>query len=190
MNRKFFIAGLVILLAGCSHYSLKKADTHKIGSSYAIQTPVEWNKFNQSKVEIWTRDGTVLNELTLFEGISEGNTLFPIPYWDKKQLALAPKFAPGMRANDVMEFVLASFSQRKVDAIEGHNLRPANFGSLRGFRFEVTYVNQPGMEMKGMLIGAIEEDKLHLVMFNAPKLHFFDRDKELVEQIMGSIEII
>jgi hypothetical protein len=150
-----------------------------------------WNKSSarpSDHGERWTRDGLALNELTFFAAIPDGSTLYHAPFGSAKKL---PQFRSKMLATEIVELfensnrILLDTSVFAVDTIE-----PAMLGTYEGVRFSYSYAAQnEGLTRKGEGVAAIVEDKLYLVNFIAPEIHYFDRDIGEVRQLVETLQL-
>lgn len=152
-----------------------------------VTPPNDWNRLGSKigrNAESWTLDGMSLNELTFYAGIEEGRALFREV--DKKNRPL-PKFSGKMLAPDIVALFEGSYRIAAGTALfEIGNVEPAKFAGQPGVRFTYSFVQQ-GEEVRrnGEATGAIVGGKLYLVSFEAPVIHYFDRDvanyRKLVE---------
>ncbi len=189
MRRIATIAILLVTLAACTHYSLVEAKTQKIGGAYTVEAQIDWNKHVEGKVEWWTVDGPGLEVLRFFKGLDDGDALFARPAGTAKDIKF-PAYRAGMTASEVMEFVIDSLGRAGAAEVEARGLQPAQFGSVPGFRFELTFATGNGLEMSGLAAGAVIEDVLHLILYTGARIHYFPKYREEVERLLGSIEMI
>ncbi len=197
---------LLTILAACGgQYSLVKTDRQVIGQAYSVEPQLEWSrqsvrfpvdpKWQETGettrafhfYEIWTVDGFRLQSLFLFEGVPDGDPLFPRTDIPQERL---PVFRGTMQAGEVSQFVVASLSQLGNNAIEARNLRPASFGTLPGFRFELAYFSQTGLKFDGMAVGTVNRGILHLILFTGARSYHFPKYRDAVERLFDSIEFI
>jgi hypothetical protein len=95
-----------------------------------------------------------------------------------------------MRASDVADFVLASLAQVGTNDADFSNLRPAAFGGLSGFRFDITFFSSDGLAYRGLACGAIDAEKiLHLLLYIGTDAVYFDAHREAVENIFRSLTL-
>lgn len=150
-----------------------------VAKSVLTVTPAtDWNRLGARpgrNAESWTLDGLTLNDLTFYGGIPDDKPLFREV--SKKEAPL-PRFSKTMLAPDIAQLFESSYrvanqtSLMSIDAIE-----PASFAGTQGFRFKYTYTRQ-GEEVRrlGEANGAVVSGKLYMVTFEAPAIHYFDRD--------------
>ena len=161
------------------------------GSKLSAKPVGEWNRLSRSdgkNVEIWTRDGDSLNKVTLFGGIPSGKPL--VREADKKREPL-PKVAGSMLMIDIPALLestyrsLGAVNQMSIDTQE-----PATLGGRKAIRFTYRFTREDDqVRRKGEGIGTLVDGKLYLVTYEAPELHFFDKDIEKYRQLAASLSL-
>ena len=189
MRRITIIALLLAALAACAQYSLVEAKKQKIGGIYTVEAQIAWNKHTEGKVETWTVDGPALEVIHFFKGLGNGDSLFNRPAGSVKKVAY-PIYKTGMTPNDVMEFTVDSIARAGAGEVQASKLRPARFGSIPGFRFELSFLTSDGLEKNGLAAGAVIEDKLYLILYTGARLHYYPKYWDHVEQLLVSIEML
>lgn len=155
-------------------------------------TPGEpWNRWTAKPIkkgEIWTLDGIALNELYFVSGLIPGEAIYREN--NKKENPL-PKFRSGMQLTDIPE--LFESSNRVVLGISVFNVsavEPFRFGGQDGIKFTYDYaINGSALTRRGVAVGTIVQNKLHLISFTAPSLYYFERDRAKAEAIMASVTL-
>jgi hypothetical protein len=164
----------------------------KIAKSTIAASPAyEWNKLKYrggKKVEIWTIDGDELNKVTFYGGVEVGQPLFREA--DKKDAPL-PRVTPNMLITDIPTLLESSYriqlgtSQMSIDSQE-----PALVAGHKGIKFTYSYVRRDDeVQRKGEAIGAVVANRLYLVAYEAPAIHFFDKDVEKFRQLVATLKI-
>lgn len=160
-------------------------------SAMTIAPPIDWNR-QQSRpgrnAEAWTLDGMPLNEVTFYGGIAGDQTLFKEV--NKKEKPL-PRFAATMLATDVVQLFEASYRLAggsalfSVDGVEA-----TTFAGHRGFRFRYSFTLE-GEEVKriGEATGAIVGGKLWMITYEAPAIHYFERNLADYRAIVASAQL-
>lgn len=189
IERFAIVALLLAALAACAQYSLVEAKTQKIGGTYSVDAQIPWSKHSDGKLEIWTVDGPGLEALRFVKGLGDGDALFSRPLFTPKEIEF-PTYRTGMSASEIMEFVVDSLSRAGAADLQATGLRPAQFGSVPGFRFEMAFVTAKGLEMSGFAAGATIEDKLHMILYTGARTYYFPKYRDEVERLVGSIEMI
>ncbi|SFP50170.1 hypothetical protein [Sphingomonas rubra] len=174
------VAALALAAApGWAYKLVEHAKPVTVAKSVLTVTPaIDWNRAQSRpgrNAEAWTLDGLPLNEVTFYGGIAGDQTLFKEV--DKKNKPL-PRFAANMLATDVAQLFEQSYriaggsTLFQIDGIE-----PARFADNPGFRFRYSFALQ-GDEVKrqGEAAGAIVGGRLYLIAYEAPVIHYFDRN--------------
>ncbi len=176
------------LLAACAEYALVEPGVREVGGAYRVHPQVAWNRRADQGVEFWTIDGEALQQLSLYAGIEDGDALLPGKTGKDEDM---PVYRSGMRAVDVQDLVVASYRETGAQDIEARGLRPAPFGPWRGFRFELDFVDSDGLQRRAKALGAIDDDgRLHLILYDGSRQHYFPKYEDEVDSLMGSVEAI
>lgn len=147
-------------------------------SALTVTPAIDWNRMQARpgrNAEAWTLDGLALNELTFYGGIEDGKTLFREV--DKKDKPL-PRFSATMLAPDVVQLFGSSYRLAGGSALfEVRRVEPATFAGAPGFRFGYAFTLE-GDKVKrlGEATGAIVGGKLYMVTYEAPAIHYFERN--------------
>ena len=133
-----FLASLVNACAA-TQIAVVEKNRIEIDNAFSVDPQIIWSEFQGTSISsnghVWTVDGLFLQRLDLFGGIEPGEALFEPSAVEEESL---PKFRDDMRASDIQELVVASLTQLGYADVVTKNLRPADFGSIRGFRFELS----------------------------------------------------
>ncbi len=198
-NKRLILLAMVLLLSACAHYTrVEPAKRDMAGGSYHVEPQITWNRATQGKVEIWTVDGPALAAVHFFNGIADGENLYP--YYGKAiRKAKLPKFQDDMTANEVQEFVvdsmMAPYPQSLVGPnmigtnVQSFNLRPFTFGSQNGFRFQLTFLSKQGLEYEGFAVGTAKDQRLYLICYSGAREYYYPKYKNTAEQIIASIQM-
>ncbi|QYJ07978.1 hypothetical protein [Qipengyuania flava] len=168
---------------------MEQGESVKVAKGSLYVTPGEdWNRWSVRPIktsEIWTLDGTSLNELYFVSNLPSGKTLFRDA--NKKERPL-PKFSSSMDLTEIPEFVESSTRLAlNTSVFNMTSVEPAQLAGHPAVRFTYDYaVEGSPLKRKGMGIGAIVGGQLQLVTFVAPETYFFERDLPKVEQIIAS----
>ncbi len=177
------VAGFKLMPTG------KAQPVGKMGLS--VTPPNDWNRLGSKigrNAESWTLDGLSLNDLSFYAGIEEGRTLFREV--DKKNRPL-PKFTASMLPPDIVSLFEGSYRVAAGTSLfEIGKVEPATFAGRPGVHFTYTFVQQ-GEEVRrnGEGTGAIIGGKLYLITFEAPVIHYYDRDIANYRKLVMSAEV-
>lgn len=193
---KQWMATVAVLALGApaiAGYKLMPSGVPEIVRSSALTvTPsVDWNRLGAKvgrNAEAWTLDGQSLNEVTFYAGIGDGQTLFKEVSKKNKPL---PRFGAGMLAPDIVQLFESSYRIAagtplfSVDRVE-----PATFLGQQGFRFRYSFtVQDEEVRRTGEATGAVVGGKLYMIAFEAPTLHYFDRDVAAYQALVASAKL-
>ena len=183
MTRKTILLTALLLVSACVPPIVATAPQEPIQVGFYSVTPhMEWNREMMSPRENWTVDGYALQALR-FYAVPDGAALSGRIDPESK----APVFHKDMLPNEIQEFFVETASAAGWAKVKPSSLKPAKFGSLPGFRFSFTMVEEDGLEYEGMLIGTVKDDELHIIIYSGTKLHYFPKHKQTVEKIFASI---
>jgi hypothetical protein len=158
-------------------------------SAMSVTPDRAWNKSGRPGrlSEAWTLDGLSINELTFYGGILDGKTLFREV--DKINAPL-PKFNKTMLAPDIATLLESSYrvalgtSLMQIDSVE-----PSTLAGAPGFKFTYSFAVQDEVKRRGVARGAVIDGKLYLITYEAPRIHYFDRDLESFNKIADSARL-
>jgi len=194
-NRLTLVQACLVLALGAmpvaAGNSLVAPGTHaKVAhSSLSAKPMAEWNRLSRvdgKNVEVWTIDGDSLNKVSFYGGIASGKPL--LREADKKRDPL-PKVSATMLMTDIPALLESTYrSLHLVDQMEIGDQTPALLGGHKAIRFSYALTSS-GDEVRrnGEAIGALVNGKLFLVTYEAPALHFFDKDIEKYRQLADSL---
>ena len=189
MNRmRVCIVTLCLFLAACAGFKAVEGDKPvTIGNGVTVVPQVAWSQAtnNTSLGPMWTIDGIGLNELHFYTAIAPGRPLMTIPGVQLRDLG---RYEGTMLADDVMNLLASTLDKAGHQQIRTAALRPAPFGTITGFRFDVSYVTMDGLQMKGMVLAAQRGGRLDYIMFTAPAEYYFDRYAPTVERLFASVQ--
>lgn len=185
MNRHslaMVLLAAVVPLAGCVGWTSIPAKERKLASGYYVTPQIEWSAFKQGNVETWTVHGPPIEAVLVASALADGKPLLkPVGYKEKM-----PLFRSAMAASEVAEMVVETLLRGGYGSVELLGVRPQPFGGKPGFRFDLRLVASNGLELSGLGAGAIVGGKLYLIVYRAPKLHYFDTYEPTVEKLIAS----
>lgn len=182
MNRIVSIVVLAIAVSGCStwrHAGAPEGRTMTAGV-YEYQIPSGWTyQVSKDDVLLVSRDGPrVQHAQSRF--YVWGRTVIDDP---ERQ-----KLTESMLLSDVADQLLA-LRRRELglDTIETLSLEPATVAGMEAFRAEYTYRTIDGISFKGVSYGAMRPSGVYAIRFEAPMIHFFERDRPAFESMVRSM---
>lgn len=189
MRSGFVSAAFCILLSACAGFNAvdasKPAD---FGNGVTVDPQVPWSKVNSlnSSVSIWTIDGLGLNELRFITGVKPGDPLMSIAGVARRDVS---EFRAAMLPDEVMELVGSTIGKLGYKQIRTAGLKPVQFGTVTGFRFDLTFTNGDGLQMKGVTLFAERRGRLDVFLFMAPQEYYFDHYAPIVDRVFASVRV-
>jgi hypothetical protein len=177
----FTVFALAIVGCTTNPITLKSPGVHKIGSTYSITTTRGWSHIAGTP-STWTKDGLSVGFFWTWSQLKDGQSLFPN----------SEKKLPTYRGNST-EIEISEFVADTIEAIvpgsdvQIESFKPIAFGSVEGFRFTIRY-DQNGLAKKGLVSGAQRANGLDLIIFLAPKEHYFDYYAPEIEGILQTVK--
>lgn len=181
------LAALCMTASGCGPSPLVRAGPATAAGSFKLETPVEWSRFGDAHVELWTRDGTLLNQLQFVGGVETGQHVFRTRRETRKRPDGA-YFRSDMNGVELQALVLDGLTELGAVRPVASDLRPATFGDGESVRFGLTTTNQDGLDYRGMAQASVHGERLNVVLFLAPAEHYFERDRARVEAIFDTLK--
>lgn len=185
---------IALLLAGCGDYVLVPAG-RPIAVAKAAMTVTTDRAWNRNagigpgkRAESWTLDGPMLNDLTFYGGIGDGETLFRET--DKREAPL-PRFAATMSAPEIAEFLERSYRVATGTTLFAlDELAPVPLAGQAGFVMRYRYT-LPGDDVarRGEARGAVVQGRLFLMTYEAPAIHYFERDLAAFRAVANSTRL-
>jgi hypothetical protein len=177
---------VLLLLAGCATPATFDSGPVTIQERLVVDS-TGWNRFAESApagTEFWTVDGIALDRLRFFVGIGAGETLAKA--LGKRPL---PAFRAGLSPHEIVELYEA-FTTEDASSFELVRLSPAPFLGTEGFRFEFDLMRRlDQLALRGVGYGAVVDGRLYLVIYSAPKLHYFAKHLPAAEAAVRSARV-
>lgn len=194
MRGRILSIGLLASLSGCSDYALVPPGRPiaVAKSALTVTPPNAWNRNAGlgpgKRAENWTLDGPMLNDLTFYGGIADGEPLFR--EIDKRDAPL-PRFRSTMLASDIAGLLETSYrvaTGTTLFALE--EMSPAPLAGQPGFSMRYRYT-LPGDDVarRGAARGAVIGGRLFLITYEAPAIHYFERDLAAFEAVADSARL-
>ncbi len=173
---------LLLLIAACvPRYSIMEPKRVTIGDTYSVEPSVAWNGMTIGKMDIWTLNGQLLDMMVFASNIQDKEPLF-----DNEK---APTFGKDMDVIEIAELFSDSIKVEPAwEEVKISDLRAENFGPFEGFRSGIQLVSKSGLKYKGLLAGAVIDEKLFLVYFVAVEMEYYPRYIDYFKTLLQSIQ--
>lgn len=175
----------LVAFVGCQVWTKIEVEPQEIANGYTVHPDREWSRMKLKYVDLWTDHGAPLEDLRLTRGLKDGQPLHEPPDRDIEM----PTYRSTMTASEIMEMVEDTLGRIGAVDLNALGLRPEPFAGKDGFRFSLTYVNEAGLRFRGTAAGAVHDERLYLVLFTAPELHYFPKYGASVDALIASATI-
>lgn len=170
---------------------IKSGETVAVAkSTLSITPPRDWNKLSArpgKKAETWTLDGERLNDISFYSDIAPGEPL--LRERSKKHDPL-PKLRSNSLLTDVPELLEGTYrAYFGIAVFSVGTSKPTKFLNEPAIQFTYEYVTPDELTRRGEAIAALRNGKLFMMTFDAPKLHFFDRNIEDYRALVATAKI-
>lgn len=162
----------VLVVAGCAGYSLVPAGTTN-AKGIELTPGTTWNRFNNprhpSHLEVWTRNGPILDMLVIMSGVEDGKPLLAMEAGEED--VPLPIFRSTMSAIDVQALFETTVAQvRRARSVDVVGLRPYAFLGGDGFRFDFAYLGGDEVDRRGTAAGTVRDGRLYMIAFEGTEL--------------------
>ena len=186
-------AALAMTLAtpALAHRLIEANEAVSVARSDLTVTPsVEWNRISQRpgrRAERWTLDGELLNDVLFFAEIREEDTLFREVNRRERPL---PEFTSNMLLVDIPTFLEGSLRVVKnIASFETTHAEPTQFLGVAGIRFEYTALGADDLARNGIAVASVIDGELFMMTYEAPAIHYFERDRAAFEQLVATAHL-
>lgn len=181
---------LTLLLSGCGgQFKRVESAPVRVRDSMEVQAGGDWNHYTPYGArhrEIWTQHGVPIDRLTFFSGVPDGMALDDLAPRNAKP----PLFRSSMTPEDVVALVETMLAGNGGQ-FQLQSLAPETVSDGPGFRFGYLHTaRSEEVERAGIGRGAIVADRLYLMLFDAPRGHYFERGRAGAEHLMDSLHIV
>ncbi len=186
---------LLLALASCGVAPIIEPGKVVQVKDMSLSTDRRWNQFGDSRMRLWTLDGSMLNDLRIFADIKSGEHLFLAAKGRAERHGEGLLFRADMSELEVQELFVDALKRYDAVNVSARGLRPAKLGNRAGFRFELSFEsgsglslgNRGGLKYSAMVLAETQGGTLSYLYFDAPAEFYFERDKAAVEQIFATV---
>lgn len=180
---------LLAALGGCTTVSKMSTGEQTVAGRLTVRLDGAWNQVvpvSAGPAHLWTMEGLPVDELRIYAGIKDGELLhLPDPAGKQKSFS----FRSGMQADDIVA-MFEGMLTRDGSVFKLAKLEPVTFAGEKGLRFEFSVVRKvDGVQLAGVGYAAVAKDELFAMLYAAPRLGFFPRHRDSVEQMARSAKL-
>ena len=147
-----------------------------------------WTQFTNTayRAPVWTADGLDLNLIQFRTGINKGEAV----YWLARRSET--KFAtwdPEMTDFDLADAVAEGYAGIGAVGFESSGLDPTEIDGREALKFSFTYTDPNDLIYDGLAFAIRDRGRLHLILFQAPREHYFAASEAAVRAIFDSVRL-
>jgi hypothetical protein len=173
----------ILLLGGCAGQWIKVSnkDTLHKGNGYQVLLPNGWVKLQNQDTLLVTRDGPDLQRIQIRMAPHEKAFVQLEKASDAKQVPseLADLFMADLRKQD----------QDEIPSLEVLANEPVSIAGHDAFRIHVSFRTGKGLRMQAIAYGFVTNKHFVSIVYAAPTLHYFDRDRAKVDSVVNSLQL-
>ena len=178
----------IAALAGCATVNKMESGEQNIGERMTLHLEGAWNHValpGQGPAQTWTMEGLPVDVLLIYSGLKDGEAIHAAGAAGQKTFNFRAKMQP-----DEIVSLFEGFLTRDGSEFKLVKLEPAVFGGEKGFRFEYALTcKADGVALSGFGYSTVSKGELFSLVYQAPRLTFFSRHKDRVEQIARSARV-
>ena len=179
----------VLCLAGCATVRKVETGSHQVGERLSISIDGAWNHLDFPGIkpaQVWTMEGIPIDELMIYSAIEDGVVMHDDSGGsDRKDIV----FRSSMQIEEMVS-MFESVLTRDGSTFKLTKVEPSLFGGKKGFHFEYERIRRvDGLRQLGFGYGAVDKGQLFALIYHAPRLTFFPRYKDQVEDIARAVVI-
>jgi hypothetical protein len=185
--KKYLLLPLVLCVAACATpFVTVQTGEQPVGDRLVIQLDGSWNRIKTNgPAQQWTLEGLPLDDLFVYSGIKDGEAIHAVTNSSAKPFL----FHSTMRSDEIIS-LFEGMLTRDGSTFELKKSEPATFGGVKGYRFEFKLVRKvDGVEIAGLGYGAVSNGELFSIVYVAPRMTFFAKHQESVENIVRGAKI-
>jgi hypothetical protein len=181
---KTFLILSLITLTGCQgQWTRIDAKTVAYKSDhYAVDLPTGWLRVQQNDIMLAKRDGIGVQNITFafrrhkeaFEETEQESTPDMLPS------ELSDRYVADLRAAD----------EHGLPSLKIISDRPVTIDGRLGFELHLQFLNEDGLRYELLVSGFANLEGFFVVSYQAPSLHFLERDRANYQKVLQSFRAI
>ena len=182
---KIFSASLLLamLLSGCVSTWVKVDDSGRNyqHEQYSSTLPAGWLRIENDDGLVLSKDGILLQYISILYRPHE-----------KAFKNTEKDTSATMLPSELAELTIAEIKAGQEEGVPSLRIlrnEPVEIAGRTGFGLHLQYKTTDGLRMEMLLRGIVDEDGFYLVKYTAPTLHYFDRDRQVYEAVVKSIQL-
>ena len=206
MTRMFLALFAALAVAGCAgggggygggygfnRFRLIEAGDHDVARTMVVTPTIRWNRVPRmtndiAREENWTLHGLPLDGLAFIGGLEDGKPL--VRYQRRRDIRQVPNFRADMTPPEIASMIESYYRIRAGSAsFTMTGLQPRTFLGQPGFQYDYEHLGGNEVTRQGRVVGTVLGRRLYMILFDAPKRHFFPEIIPEVERIIDSARL-
>ena len=178
---------------GFSRFRLIEPREQDVARTMLVTPTMRWNRvprqtYDIAREENWTLHGLPLDGLAFIGGLEDGKPL--VRYQRRRDIRQVPNFRADMTPPEIASMIESYYRIRAGSvSFTMTGLQPRNFLGQPGFQYDYEHLGGNEVTRQGRVVGAVIANRLYMILFDAPKRHFFPEIIPEVERIIGSARL-
>ena len=173
---------LMLLLSGCAATWVRvdDADRRYSGEHYSVTLPSGWMRSLAGDSLVLSRDGLDLQRIVIEYR----------PH-DKAFGNLEKTSSADMLPSELAELTIAELKAAQDEGLPSLEIldnRPVEIAGHTGYALHLRFRTDAGLRIEVLLRGFVDEHGLYQLLYRAPTLHYFGRDRAVYESLAGSLQ--
>jgi len=159
-----------------------------VGDRLTVTLDGSWNHIYVpgQTADHWTIEGLPIDDLQIYSGIKDGQAIHPVV---RGSSATPIVFHSTMQPDEIVS-LFEGMLTRDGSTFQLVKSEPATFGGAKGYHFEFKVVRKvDSVELSGVGYGAVSNGELFSIVYVAPRMTFFGRYRDRVENIARGVRI-
>ena len=178
---------------GFNRFRLIEAQEQDVARTMVVTPTVRWNRVPRQVTDIpreenWTLHGIPLDGLAFIGGLEDGKPL--VRYQRRRDIRQIPNFRADMTPPEIASMIESYYRIRAGSvSFTMTGLQPRTFLGQPGFQYDYEHLGGNEVTRQGRVVGTIVANRLYMILFDAPKRHFFPEIIPEVERIIESARL-
>ena len=178
---------------GFNRFALMEPREHDVARTMRVTPTMRWNRaprglYDIPREENWTLHGLPLDGLSFIGGLESGKPL--VRYQRRRDIRQVPNFRADMTPPEIASMIESYYRIRAGSvSFTMTGLSPRTFLGRPGFQYDYEHLTGNELTRQGRVVGTVIGDRLYMILFDAPKRHFFGQIIPEVERIVESARL-
>jgi hypothetical protein len=174
---------LIGLLAGCATSWVRVDDVNRQyrNEFYRVTLPPGWYRYQSGDSLLLSKDGLDLQRI-----------LIQYHPHDQAFETLEKPSSVAMLPSELAELTIAEIKAGQEGGLPSMVVLdnvPMEIAGRGGFSLHLRFKTDAGLRIELLACGFVDERGFYLLMYRAPTLHYFDRDRQVFESVTESFRI-